>query len=157
MTFSPCPFCKQYSHSIGEDRLAAAFNTFQSMFSHRNDGIPTQFCFDEKVRDAAQVLMAAAVPKFQCDPVHVEDDGWSEWLHPKPGFLSQCCDCGLIHEMEVAIGQSDGPPCNDGETGEGVVLFRMRRAPASAIEARSDATGTGAAEGESAVPKADAQ
>jgi hypothetical protein len=35
-------------------------------------------------------------------------------------------------------------------------LIRCRRAVASAIEARSDATGTGAAEGESAGPKDDA-
>lgn len=58
--FAPCPTCRQYSHSIGEDKLAAAFMVFQSMFSHRNDGIPTQFCFDEQARDAAQVLMTAA-------------------------------------------------------------------------------------------------
>lgn len=58
--FVPCPFCKQYSHSIGEDQLAAAFMTFQSMWSHRDDGIPTRYCFDERTRDAAQVLMAAA-------------------------------------------------------------------------------------------------
>lgn len=58
--FVACPTCKQYSHSIGEDRLAAAFNHFQMMLSHRVDGIPTQHCFDEATRDAAQVLMAAA-------------------------------------------------------------------------------------------------
>lgn len=58
--FVPCPLCKQYSHSIGEDRLAEAFNHFQAMYSHRGDGIPTQHWFDDKTRDAAQVLMAAA-------------------------------------------------------------------------------------------------
>jgi hypothetical protein len=58
--FAPCPTCKQYSHSIGEDKLTEAFNHFQSMFSHRGDGIPTQHCFDERTRDAAQVLMATA-------------------------------------------------------------------------------------------------
>lgn len=58
--FAPCPICKQYSHSIGEDQLARAFMHFQSMFSHRGDGIPTQHTFDEATRDAAQVLMNAA-------------------------------------------------------------------------------------------------
>lgn len=58
--FSPCPTCGQYSHSIGEDRLAEAFLHFESMYSHRGDGIPTQFNFDEKTRDFAQVLVAAA-------------------------------------------------------------------------------------------------
>jgi hypothetical protein len=58
--FAPCPLCKQYSHSLGEDQLADAFMHFQSMFSHRGDGIPTQHNFDETTRDAAQLLMAAA-------------------------------------------------------------------------------------------------
>lgn len=58
--FVACPLCKQYSHSIGEDRLAEAFLHFQTMFSHRGDGIPTQFVFDPPTRDHAQVLMAAA-------------------------------------------------------------------------------------------------
>jgi hypothetical protein len=57
--FAPCPLCRQYSHSIGEDTLAEAFRHFETMFSHRGDGIPTQFVFDEQTRDAAQVLMAA--------------------------------------------------------------------------------------------------
>ena len=60
VNFAPCPVCKQYSHSIGEDQLAEAFRHFESMFSHRGDGIPTQFVFDQQTRDAAQVLMAAA-------------------------------------------------------------------------------------------------
>lgn len=59
--FAPCPTCKQYSHSIADSDLAAAFNHFQSMFSHRDDGIPTQFRFDAKTRGAAQVLMAVAI------------------------------------------------------------------------------------------------
>lgn len=58
--FAACPTCKQYSHSIGEDQLAAAYRHFQTMYSHRGDGIPTQFCFPMETRDAAQILMAAA-------------------------------------------------------------------------------------------------
>jgi hypothetical protein len=58
--FQACPTCRQYSHSIGEDQLAEAFMHFQSMFSHRGDGIPTQHSFDAKTRDMAQVLMAGA-------------------------------------------------------------------------------------------------
>lgn len=56
--FEPCPLCKQYSHSIGGGQVTEAFNHFQSMYSHRGDGIPTQDCFDAKTKDAAQVLMA---------------------------------------------------------------------------------------------------
>jgi hypothetical protein len=58
--YAPCPTCGQYSHSIGDDALADAFNHFQTMIDHRGDGLPTQHLFDEKTRDAAQVLMAAA-------------------------------------------------------------------------------------------------
>lgn len=52
---------------------------------------------------------------FQCEPVAVEEDGWSEWLHPLPGFLAQCCDCGLIHEMEFRLVETDR------------IIFRARR------------------------------
>lgn len=58
--FAPCPTCGQYSHSIGGDQLAEAFRHFETMFSHRGDGIPTQFVFGMETRDAAQILMAAA-------------------------------------------------------------------------------------------------
>jgi hypothetical protein len=45
----------------------------------------------------------------QCELVEVEEDGWSEWIHPVPnpteglGYLMQCCDCGLIHEIEFEL------------------------------------------------------
>lgn len=58
--FTPCHTCGQYSYSIGKGQLASAFMHFQSMFSHRGDGIPTQHSFDQATRDAARVLMAAA-------------------------------------------------------------------------------------------------
>lgn len=41
---------------------------------------------------------------IQCEPMPaVDEDGWSEWIRPLPGYLMQCCDCGLIHEMEFSI------------------------------------------------------
>jgi hypothetical protein len=56
------------------------------------------------------------------------EDGWSEWIHPLPGYLMQCCDCGLIHEMEVAIASPNLPTdFNSGENKRRVVIFRMRR------------------------------
>lgn len=59
--FAPCPTCGQYSHSLTEGQLSDALMHFQSMFDHRRDGRPTQFNFDAKTRDAAQVLMSAAI------------------------------------------------------------------------------------------------
>ncbi len=29
-----------------------------------------------------------------------DDDGWSDWIHPLPGYKMACCDCGLVHNME---------------------------------------------------------
>lgn len=34
---------------------------------------------------------------------HERDDGWTDWLHPLPGYRMACCDCGLVHEMEFRI------------------------------------------------------
>lgn len=66
----------------------------------------------------------------ECDPVAVMPDGWSEWIHPLPGYLMGCCDCGLVHEMQVAIGRDndEGAALNEGEERAGaVVIFRMHR------------------------------
>ena len=39
-----------------------------------------------------------------CKPVKVTDSGWSEWQHPKmKGYKMQCCDCGLVHEVEFRV------------------------------------------------------
>ena len=58
--FVPCPVCGQYSHTIDEGRLAEAFMHFQTMITHPLRGHPMWYAFNEKTRDAAQVLMAAA-------------------------------------------------------------------------------------------------
>lgn len=71
---------------------------------------------------------------MECEPMHaVDDDGWTEWIHPLPGYLMQCCDCGLIHEMEAVVARrkeqtGDGRHnYDDVEDADIVVLFRMRR------------------------------
>lgn len=36
-----------------------------------------------------------------CKPMTPDDEGWSEWVQPTmQRYLMQCCDCGLIHEMQ---------------------------------------------------------
>ena len=61
----------------------------------------------------------------------IDEDGWCEWIHPLPGYLMQCCDCGLIHEMQYAIVPSHencgDSELNEGETKDGVIIFRARR------------------------------
>jgi len=71
---------------------------------------------------------------MSCKPVAVMEDGWSEWIHPSPGFRMECCDCGLVHELHVRIGKDngEGTPLNEGERRNGrAVIFRMRRATES--------------------------
>lgn len=68
---------------------------------------------------------------IHCEPMLPSPDGWSEWIHPLPGYLLQCCDCGLIHEMQFEIvppheGMGRGE-INPGENGERVIIFRARR------------------------------
>lgn len=61
--------------------------------------------------------------------VPVNPDGWSDWCHPLPGYRLQCCDCGLIHEMEFAIVPRNADvEMNEGEDEGHVIIFRARRA-----------------------------
>jgi hypothetical protein len=41
---------------------------------------------------------------IDCKPVKVRKNGWSWWQHPKmKGYKMQCCDCGLVHEVEFRV------------------------------------------------------
>jgi len=74
--------------------------------------------------------VAAAI---ECEVMLADDEGWSEWIHPvgneQYGYLMQCCDCNLIHEMEFAIvpANKTSTPFNEGETKRGLIVFRARR------------------------------
>jgi hypothetical protein len=61
--FAPCPTCRQYSHSIGNDAVTAAFNHFQAMYAHPVRGHPMGHVFEEETRDAAQVMMGLLAEK----------------------------------------------------------------------------------------------
>jgi hypothetical protein len=122
--FVPCPTCKQYSHSIPDDKIAEAFRTFQSMFSHRNDGIPTQFCFDEKVRDAAQVLTALARQATE----QVSDDAvlpCDVRLPPATTIAAGCKLGTLIHALECR-GMATPAPNKAGQPSDDAVVERLR-------------------------------
>ena len=71
----------------------------------------------------------------ELEDMHAGDDGWSEWVHPEPGYLMGCCDCGLVHEMQFSIVPANGSEkaFNSGETKEGVIIFRARRYPDKAV------------------------
>lgn len=58
-------------------------------------------------------------------------DGWSDWIHPLPGYLMKCCDCGLVHDMqfEIALRNETDVALNPGESDDGVIIMRARRHP----------------------------
>lgn len=70
--------------------------------------------------------------RIDCELMDPDGEGWSEWIHPLPGYRMQCCDCGLIHDMGFAITPNEGEPTrfNAGETEGGVIIFRARRSDA---------------------------
>lgn len=60
---------------------------------------------------------------------HVEGEpgsegDWSTWVHPLPGYRMICCDCGLSHEMQFDVVESDR------------VIFRARRHARSTAQVR---------------------
>lgn len=43
-------------------------------------------------------------------PVEVEGaDGWSDWIRPLPGYRMACCDCGLVHDLELRVDDAGNP------------------------------------------------
>lgn len=54
----------------------------------------------------------------------VTKKGWTEWIHPirtkKHDYLMQCCDCGLIHELQFSLSDAPGKRSNQ-------LIFRARR------------------------------
>ena len=77
----------------------------------------------------AELIAALDEPLARCETEYENDDGWTDWIHPLPGYLLQCCDCGLIHRMEFAIAQptTEPPGLNDGETSDAIIVFRAAR------------------------------
>jgi hypothetical protein len=57
--------------------------------------------------------------------------GWTEWQQPKhKKYLSQCCDCGLVHEMQFAVVKFPSLESNDATFLDDKnlrVVFRVRR------------------------------
>src|SRR3546814_18385057 len=58
-SFSPCPTCRQYSHSIGEAQHNQAYIHFQSMIDHTVRGYLMANAFDDQTQDAGAVPMAS--------------------------------------------------------------------------------------------------
>jgi len=69
---------------------------------------------------------------FMCEPVPpISEDGWTDWVCPKPqGYLMQCCDCGLIHEVDSRVAMYQPMPSEEFEVVENPNMqcqWRVRR------------------------------
>lgn len=53
------------------------------------------------------------------DEPKVNNDGWTDWLHYGKTFKLECCDCGLVHTIELSNGQT---------------TFRMRREDRTTVQ-----------------------
>jgi hypothetical protein len=54
--------------------------------------------------DLARVGEVGVWGGVQCEPQEALEDGWCDWVCPKPqGYLMQCCDCELIHEVDFRV------------------------------------------------------
>lgn len=59
------------------------------------------------------------------------DDGWSDWVHPEPGYRMKCCGCGLVHDVQFEVAANRGSGVlNPGESSGAVIIMRARRLPA---------------------------
>lgn len=56
---------------------------------------------------------------------YANEDGWSDWIHPLPGYRMVCCDCGMAHILELHEWNEDGK-----------LYFRVRRADRSTGQIR---------------------
>lgn len=74
--------------------------------------------------------------KIECTQIDaVTEDGWSEWQFPiHKGYLMQCCDCGLVHEVDFKVVEKVGRTKKDGsweaektKKGQFRVGMKMRR------------------------------
>ena len=76
--------------------------------------------------------------QVQCTHIPpVTEDGWTEWQFPiHKGYLMQCCDCNLIHEVDFKVvrkisrikkdGSWDGEPTKAGEFRVGMKMRRYK-------------------------------
>jgi hypothetical protein len=84
------------------------------------------------VKDLRAALAEPVQEPVECEPQEaVTEDGWCEWVCPKPrGYLMQCCDCGLIHEVESRVAKYRPRPSEEFEVVDDPdlqVQWRMNR------------------------------
>lgn len=109
-----------------EELLNRAFEALDEYFITTEEG-------KQLVHDIVKRLAEGKIECTQIDPV--TEDGWSEWQFPiHKGYLMQCCDCGLVHEVDFKVVEKIGRIKKDGswegeptKKGKFRVGMKMRR------------------------------
>ncbi|MGA3803742.1 hypothetical protein ACI2T7_03565 [Ralstonia nicotianae] len=59
----------------------------------------------DRSNDVLSGTSAATVAEpTQCEPMVANEDGWCDWQFPiHRGYKMQCCDCGLVHDVEFDV------------------------------------------------------
>lgn len=72
--------------------------------------------------------MPLKIKKFkQISPTPGDKRGWSPWQYPASTYMLECCDCGLVHEMQFRVHVVKGSY---------VMKYRCRRAKRYTARAR---------------------
>jgi len=104
-TYSPCPVCGQYSHSIAGGLLEEAHLHFETMISHRGDGLPTQHVHNSETRDMAQRLLAELAAALQREAKLREALAdllsWFPEKAPAPEYRIEAGDRGATDAVEA--------------------------------------------------------
>ena len=75
------------------------------------DGFECPRCGHFCKSDLATVGELGVWGTVQCEPQEEVENGWCDWVCPKPqGYLMQCCDCELIHEVDFRVVQYEPKP-----------------------------------------------
>lgn len=113
--------------------LAAILEKRSEMF-HENPNPSGHLTSEASLPSSGEASGPVGLGPFTPMPA-IDEEGWTEWVHPLPGYLMKCCDCGLVHELDARIVHNkevrpDGSWDADWFKAPGhEVVFRMRRSP----------------------------
>lgn len=54
------------------------------------------------------------------------EDGWSDWQHIRPGYRMACCDCGLVHNLEIKAFRKSRRKAKPGYIAVGEEVYGVR-------------------------------
>lgn len=86
--------------------------------------------------ECLQMAEVITEKQIECTPIPpVTKNGWTEWQFPlHKGYLMQCCDCNLVHEINFKVVEKVSNVKKDGsweseptKSGKFRVGMRMRR------------------------------